>query len=190
MPLATVQWEVPTCEASSRSLLKRRWTCRPFFHHPLYLAFVGRPPHGITRPHVAGPNLNHKHHSAACYAPSPGHLRLDHSMREITNPFACCEFLSISTKWILTEMSLSQQSCTFKIWVSKVTKGLNKLFKELKEAQHAWNVAFERAGGECRQRKAAGGGQRWGHPWPCGRFKDLSFHPKSTGGNQGHPALQ
>lgn len=64
----------------------------------------------------------------AAMPPNPGQLHSDHYVWKISIPFACF-FSQVQPNPIFTKMSLSQQSCTFKIWVHKGTKGLNKLFK-------------------------------------------------------------
>lgn len=47
------------------------------------------------------------------------------------------------------------------MWVYKVTRGLNKLFKELKGVRH------EGVGGEHGAERQLGGGQRGNHPGLC-----------------------
>lgn len=61
-------------------------------------------------------------------------------------------------------------------------KGLNKLFKELKEAHCVLNMSLERISGEHREGKAAGEVGRDEATWgPAGSVKGLGLCPKNNG---------
>lgn len=126
----------------------------------------------------------------AAMPPSPGQLHSDHHVRKISIPFACL-FSQVQPNPIFTEMCLSQQSCTLKIWVHKGTKGLNKLLKQLKEAQCVWNVASEWANGGTGEERQLG---RWAETRPPGALQTVLrvwvLVQNAMGSRRGDRALQ